>query len=273
MDREAIRTHWTNWASSYGADLRATTKTWTAKAVELDALTRRFTTLLKHKPDANILEVGCGNGVNCVHLAKAFGQARFDGVDFIDEMIAAAADNARSGDVSGRTRFFVGDILKLSAISTLSDAYDIVFTDRCLINLNTVDLQKEGISALAKRLRPGGHLVMIENSTTTHGAQNRCREMLGLTPRKPAEFNLFFDEDKIRPHIAAAGLELIDVEDFGSLHDLALYVLAPATNGGKLDYEHPLVQAATKLSLEMSAEKESPFGAFGQNRMFVCRKA
>lgn len=272
MDHESIRAHWTNWASSYGANLRATTKSWTAKALELDALSRRFQSILKDKPEARVLEVGCGNGVNCVHLAKAFARARFDGVDFIDGMIAAAIDNARGGNVGDRTRFFVGDILKLPTIRDLNDAYDVVFTDRCLINLNTVELQKEGISVLAQKLPPGGYLVMIENSTNTHSAQNRCREMLGLAPRTPAEFNLFFDEDRILAHIAAIGLDLVDVEDFSSLHDLALYVLAPATNDGKLDYEHPLVHAASKLSLEMSGSAASAFGAFGQNRMFVCRR-
>jgi ubiquinone/menaquinone biosynthesis C-methylase UbiE len=272
MDREAIRTHWENWASSYGAGLRATTKTWTAKALELDALSRRFRNLLRDIPAANILEAGCGNGVNCVHLAKIFGQAHFDGVDFVDEMIAGASANARSGNVADRARFFVGDALKLSAIDALRDAYDVVFTDRCLINLNTIELQKDGISALARKLRPGGHLVMIENSKTSNDEQNRCREMLGLPPRTPAEFNLFFDEQKIRNHIEAIGLDLVDVEDFSSLHDLALYVLAPAINNGKLDYEHPLVHAATKLSLETSGRATSAFGSFGQNRMFICQR-
>jgi SAM-dependent methyltransferase len=208
--------------------------------------------------------------VNCVQLAREFPLASFDGVDFIDEMIVSAVANAR--DIADRARFFVGDVLELSEIVELREEYDIVFTDRCLINLNTIERQKAGISSLSKKLKPGGHLVMIENSLTTYGEQNRCREMLGLPPRKPADFNLFFDEKEIYDHIAAIGLALVEVEDFSSLHDLALYVLAPAINGGELDYNHPLVHAATKVSMEMSDRAPSVFGAFGQNRMFVCRR-
>jgi hypothetical protein len=141
-----------------------------------------------------------------------------------------------------------------------------------LINLNTAELQKRAMSGLASKLRPGGHLIMIENSMETYAAQNRCRNMLGLPSRKPADFNRFFEEGEIRSHIASAGLEVIDVEDFSSLHDLVLYVLVPAINGGEVDYDHPLVEAATRLSTEMSAQTKSPFGAFGQNRMFVCKK-
>ena len=113
---------------------------------------------------------------------------------------------------------------------------------------------------------------MIENSFATYQEQNHCRELLGLKPRTPAAFNLFFDESRIRPHIAAIGLNLVDVEDFISLHDLVLYALVPAINGGEVDYEHPLVHAATVLSKEMSGTKPGAFGTFGQNRLYVCRK-
>ncbi|HXP31156.1 MAG TPA: class I SAM-dependent methyltransferase [Stellaceae bacterium] len=271
MESRRIHEHWSNWAATYGTGLRATTKTRTAKALEIDALCRRLNSLLGDKTEARALEVGCGNGINCVALAKALPNMRFDGVDYVPDMVAAARENGRAGGVEARLRFFVGDALHLDEIAGLGSAYDLVFTDRCLVNLNTVEQQKLGITALAAKLRRGGHLLMIENSLTTYGKQNRLRELLGLPPRQPADFNLFFDETEIRPHIRATGLELIDVEDFLSLHDLMLYVLVPAINGGAVDYEHPLVQAAAKLNQEMSATEPGGFGAFGQNRLFVCR--
>jgi SAM-dependent methyltransferase len=267
MDLETIRTHWTNWASEYGSNLRATTKTWTAKAIELDALTRRLSPIIGNS-SATILEVGCGNGVNCIHLAKTFQNALLDGVDLIPEMIEAARTSGTTEGISRRTSFLVGDVLNLHNVNGLRDYYDVVFTDRCLINLNTVELQKTGISSLAKRVKDGGHLVMIENSKTTYATQNESRAALGLPPRTPAEFNLFFDEEEILHHISTLGFDLIETDDFSSLHDLALYVLAPAINDGKLDYEHPLVHAATRLSLSRPTE----CGAYGQNRMFVCRR-
>jgi SAM-dependent methyltransferase len=272
MDSQEIKQHWTNWVTSYGTDLRATTKTWTAKALELDAMSRRLNSILGNPADSSILEVGCGNGVNCVELARLFHQVRFDGVDFIPEMVTAAIQNAVAGNVQDRVRFFVGDAIGVAGVTGLQPVYDVVFTDRCLINLNTRELQKQAISALAAKVRPGGHLLMIENSMTSYGEQNRCRTALGLAPRTPADFNLFFDENDVRPHIASIGLELIDVEDFSSLHDMMLYVLLPAINGGAVDYEHPLVRAATTLSKHLSADGKATFGSFGQNRLFVCRK-
>lgn len=272
MEIESIREHWTSWARTFGANLRATTKTPTAKTLELDALARRFYALLGPDADALVLEMGCGNGINCVELAKLFTSARFHGIDLIPEMIDSARENATAGGVADRAEFFCGDATAIGAVDGLSDAYDLIFTVRCLINLNTAQAQGAAIASLAATLKPGGHLLMVENSTATHGAQNDYRELLELPRRKPAEFNRFFSEEEMRGHIENAGLDLLDVEDFSSLHDLILYVLVPATNGGSVDYEHPLVRAATELSTKVSADHPSAFGRLGQNRLFVCSK-
>jgi predicted O-methyltransferase YrrM len=272
MERDEIHDHWANSATTYGSELRATTKTRTIKALEIDALVRRLRNLIGDAQPIRALEVGCGNGVNCIALAKAFPQVIVDGVDFIPEMIAAARENARVAGIERQTRFFVGEALELGPVAGLDAAYDVVFTDRCLINLNKVELQKIAISRLGSRLKPGGYLLMIENSLLTYGRQNRCRELLGLPPRSPASFNLFFDESVILPHIETDGLQLLDIEDFSSLHDLVLYVLVPAINGGEVDYGHPLVEAATKLNLTMPVSDRVAFGGLGQNRLYVYRK-
>src|SRR4030095_9207206 len=202
MDSEEIRRHWTNWANTYGSALRATTKTWTAKALELDALSRRIRSILGENADGHLLEMGCGNGINCIELAKAFTRMRCDGVDFIPEMVSAATANGRRSEVEDRVRFFVGDAVGVESVLGLKPVYSAVLTDRCLINLNTLELQKRAISALAAKVQPGGYLLMIENSLTTYRDQNHCREILGLKSRTPAAFNFFFEEAEIQPHIA-----------------------------------------------------------------------
>lgn len=271
MEASEIHDHWTQWATKYGMDLRATTRATTPKVLEIDALTRRFRAIATDSPVTDVLELGCGNGVNCFALAESFPATRFDGVDFVAEMVQAARE--RAGAFPGKPpRFFVGDVLALQAVEGLERDYDVVFTDRCLINLNTHELHNQAVAALATRVRPGGHLVLIENSTATYGRQNDCRSILGLPPRTPASFNLFFDEAQIRAQAASSGLQLVHVEDFSSLHDLVLYALVPAMNGGTVDYEHPLVKLATNLSLGVFAQTPNAFGDFGQNRLFHWRR-
>jgi len=265
MEAQKIKEHWANWASEYGVSIRATTLAETAKTLEIDVLARRLHTIPNKY--AHVLDVGCGNGINCVELSKLFPQMRFDGIDYVADMIVAANEAARMANVKDRIRFFHTDLFDWRKGS---DKYDVVVTDRCLINLNTVALQRKAIKILASKLVEDGHLLMIENSLTMRERQNDLREMLGLSRRRPAPFNLFFKEDELRSHIKAAGLELLEIEDFSSLHDLMLYVLIPAlTRSSEIDYEHPLVKIATELSLKAA---DMSFGSFGQNRLFICRK-
>jgi len=273
MKLEEIRAHWADWSRSYGTELRATTRGEAAKRLEIDALARRFTQLLGDDPGGSVLEVGCGNGINCVSLAARFSGLRFHGIDIVEGMVAAAGKNADQRGLADRVTFSVGDALApAKAAAGVGADYDLIFTDRCIINLNTTDLQVRAIGAMSRLVRPGGHLVMIENSAETHARQNDLREMLGLERRKAAEFNLFFDEDAIRAALPGLGLELVDVEDFGSLHDLILYVLLPAVNGGEIDYANPLVARAAELNARISAAFPGSLGSFGQNRMYVCRR-
>lgn len=271
MDLEEIRQHWTSWGQKYGADLRATTKGHTAKIMEIDTLSRVIKKIVNELGSKiSILEAGCGNGKNCLALAEEFMEARITGFDYIPEMVEAANEGITDSGISkDRLSFFEGDVLKMDLEP---NSYEIVFTDRCLINLNTIKLQKQAINSLSKLIKPHGYLLMIENSITSYNRQNIARVAVGLEARTPDQFNLFFDEDQIIDFLPDAGLELIEIEDFISLHDLMLYVLVPMINDGKVDYGHPLVTAATQLNTALSSIEKNSIGAWGQNRLYICRR-
>lgn len=271
LNLEDIRSHWKDWAEKYGKELRATTKTSTVKTIEVDALARAIRSIEKERgSDLRILEMGCGNGQNCLSLSHLFPKMSFTGVDFIPEMVDAANSLKKEREVPDeKLTFMEGNVLDLGLPQS---SFDVIFTDRCLINLNTDSLQQKAIKSLSDRLKDGGYLLMIENSQQTYDDQNKARELVGLAPRTPAEFNHFFDEKTLLPYIASIGLDLCDVEDFISIHDLVLYVLVPMLNGGVIDYEHPIVEAATKLNIALSSIRPDGLGKFGQNRLFKCRK-
>ncbi len=180
MKADEIKNHWTDWATTHGDHLNATTKTPTIKALEIDAFVRTISRLMGTKEARfRALEVGCGNGANCMALTQTFPNASIDGVDYVSEMVESAKTASAKWGCGKNVRFFAGNVLDLSVTAELHTAYDIVLTDRCLININTLTLQKEALTSLAKRIETGGYLIMIENSIQTYNEQNACPRITG----------------------------------------------------------------------------------------------
>ena len=270
MDLDNIKRHWVEWAKA-GVGLRATTKTGTIKSLEIAALVHAIRRSGMQDRRRSVLEAGCGNGQNCVALAREFVTFNFVGFDYIDAMVQSARLLAESNGVTDRLRFVVGDMLDLAKCD-LADSYDVVFTDRAIINLNTEERQLQVIGALAARVASGGLLLLLENFVETYERQNDCRELLGLPRRMPAEFNRFLASERVESFVRGLGFDLVAIDDFGSLHDLLLYVLLPAISEGQINYDHPLVAAATELCLRLGSVEDDLFGRFGQNRLLAFQR-
>jgi hypothetical protein len=149
--------------------------------------------------------------------------------------------------------------------------FDVVFTDRMLINLSSAVEQLTVMRSIAQLVRPGGLFLMLENSTATHGTLNDIRVALGLSPRDPAAYNVFIDEPAvIEPFRDTMTLER--VEDFGAIHDLMLYAVAPAVSGGEIRYDTPEMTALTDALLALGDRGVETFGPFGQNRLWIWKR-
>lgn len=273
MDMQEIREHWDKLAEKFALDLKSTTKTPTIKQLEIHALARAIRTFFPDAaPERTVLEVGCGNGHNIFGLWEQFTSYHFTGLDYSPQMIESAQKILEAHPEADMV-FGVADILSLQMELLNPTHYDVVFTDRCLINLNTWERQMTGLRNCAERVRPGGALVIIENFVASYSNQNRLRESAGLLVRTPDPYNHFIHETEFQS-FATGELGLIHetTDDFGSLHDILLYVLIPAVNQGKVDYSHPIMEAATTLLTRMPDDIQNQFGSFGQNRLYVFRK-
>ncbi len=289
MRREKNLQHWDDWALKFGTNLRSTTKCQSIKALEIAALSRGIESALRaqnlqRRP--RILEVGCGNGFNGIALLNAFPEILWLGVDFSREMVQQARLNiAQSTDGSSdRIAVVEGDALTLSRSNILSKFeelsrtfreelepvdFDIIYTDRCLINLASAQEQVSACENIRNLLTLSGRFLMLENSVQTHFRLNDLREKVGLQRREVADFNVFIDEGKVLPCLEPL-FDLISVEDFGSLHDVILYVLKPgAHENNEIVYDDPMMQTVTSLLLAMGSESATAFGGFGQNRLWA----
>lgn len=262
---EQVKQHWDNWAKQFGTSLRATTKSMTIKQLEIFAI-------MKHlKPGTKVLDVGCGNGYNDIAFIENVKDISVVGVDYSKEMIDNAVLNAKTlkPEQQQRLKFQVADALALP----FNGEFDIVTTDRCIINLTDAEMQKKAIESCIKALRPGGLFLMLENSQQNYARQNDARESVGLPRRQWPSFNLFLDEDVMLPYCKSQGLEMLQVDDFGSLHDLMLYVILTAAEPNKEHYDEPAIVRAAELTMNLAAKGYGyPFGQFGQNRLYVFKK-
>jgi SAM-dependent methyltransferase len=271
LDMSGIKRHWEDLAGIFGGTVNATTKTQTAKDVELHALEQTFKHLgLNLNSPLRILEAGCGNGINLFWLNSKFPELILTGFDYIPEMINSAQSQKEKLNSSMDNLKFQLD--SFETYSNKESKFDVVFTVRALINLNSDDLQKYAINKLAKELQTGGYLILLENSQQAHSDQNRHRINVGLPPREPAEYNHFINEKNFSEKLEGTDLKLLSITDFIGIHDLLLYILLPMINGGKIDYENELVKSATRLVESLSFDQLCKFGGFGQNRLFICVK-
>ena len=276
MHLDDIKKHWEKLAKEFGTDLMATTKNQTIKRLEIDTIYRAIKKTPFYNNDGyyKVLEVGCGNGYNCFLLSELLPTFHFTGIDYVSRMIENAkkikSDNLTKYQ---QTTFQTGDILDLENNRSIDDTYHIVFTDRCIINLNTMDAQLKAADQLSKKVEQNGYLLILENFKQSYERQQDCRIAAGLSKRVPDAYNLFIDGAVFIPHVKKS-MDLICVDDFGSLHDLLLYILLPMIHNGNIMYNHPLVQAVADFSINLAKKNkyDTNFGSFGQNRLLIFHK-
>jgi len=267
-----IEKHWKDWANKYGVDIRATDKSKTKKALEVDALRRGILAAgFKTEDVFSVLEAGSGTGHNCIALSEAFPKAQIEGFDYVEEMVSNANLLKKKLGLKN-IKYSCDNLLKLDQSQIFKKKFDVVFTNRCLINLNTHDLQKIAIKNLSKLVSDNGIMILAENPQKKFDYQNDLRSFLGLSKRSHPEFNLLADEQNYIETAKENGFELTYKDDFSSLHDLLLYVLIPSINGGIIDYDHPILKSATNLSLKVFQKEKNAFSTFGQNRLYYFAK-
>ena len=103
-------------------------------------------------PNAIVLDVACGTGDLSIELARD-ACAMVIGTDFCRPMLAVAAEKSDS------IPFIEGDAMELSFAADSFDAVTIAFGLRNLSNV------ADGLAELARVLRPGGRLVVLEFSS------------------------------------------------------------------------------------------------------------
>jgi SAM-dependent methyltransferase len=245
-----IRRFWNEQAEAHGRDPQATTPDHWIREVEIASLSEQLADL---PAGAVVLDVGCGNGYSVIRLAERHPGLSFVGGDYAAGMVEQAQRSLRDHpQLEGRVRFEEMDVLEIP----LDHAFDVVITDRCLINLPSFDEQRRAIARIAGVVRAGGRYLAVENF---HGGQeglNRERERLGLPPIPIRWHNCYLDEtafvDACSEFFAAD--PPIPITSTYYLITRCVYSKLCQMAGEEPGYDHPIYEVATQLP---------PLGDFG----------
>lgn len=170
---------------------------------EIELIRRRI------PPDAKILDAGCGEGEGTLVYASVPG-AKVHGVDFSETRLRKAAETLnRQQNVSLKQVDFLGDY-------EIDRDFDVIVSQRFLINLMEWPLQQKVLLALMSALKKGGRLLMLEGSRQGVDSLNDFRAALGLDPIPVKWHNLFFDDEALVNFMHDSGFELLEQDGLGT---------------------------------------------------------
>lgn len=186
----------------------------------------------------DVLDVGCGNGVTALMLATE-KNANVLGIDNAEAMVEAAKEALKNATLRGKADFRVGDVQHLSeSLGT----FDVVYTERALINLPDHESHERAIADMTKLLKPGGAYVMCESSEQGLQGLNELRAALQLPLIEKPWHNTYIDDDRMTA-LRISGISLEKVDAFsGTYYFLSRIVNAALAQkrGEQPSYDDPI---------------------------------
>lgn len=253
---QEIKKFWDDQAKQYQQEGLATSPDMIDREMEINAIAKYI------KNGSSVLDIGCGNGYSTIKFAQKFNKIKIKGIDYSEEMIrqAKASLEKLDGGLAKRISFDVGDVLKMD----FEEKFNIITTDRCLINLINFNQQKKAIKNIAGLLKSGGLYIMCENTLEGLGKINSLRKIVGLSEIPVRWHNLYFREKALVGFLKGY-FKIIEIDNFESLYYIASRVfnakLTP--EGQKPDYNAKINKIAAQLP---------SVGDYGPTKVFVLRK-
>lgn len=249
MTQDKILEHWNQRATLAE---RAGSDDLIAKELEINAIS-------KHISDGMVVaEFGCGNGTTALELLRKH-DIELHCFDFSPDMIESARKLAAGAGMEGRIRFEIGDV---RSEPSLARKFDVVYSERMIINLPDWESQARAIRYLIGLLNPGGRYLMCENSKAGLDNLNKLRVSAGLETITPPWHNVYLSDDLVAS-LDTLVAKLVDVDCFSATYYFLSRVVNAwlATKEGKQPSYDALVN---RLALDLP-----PFGDCSQGKLWV----
>jgi ubiquinone/menaquinone biosynthesis C-methylase UbiE len=258
-EREEILDYYRKRAST---DKYATSPDFNLREIEIEYLAKWLNDGL------SILDVGCGNGYSDLCHGAMF-DSRFVGLDFVPEMIEAAKQTSRQFRLKGSVKFQVGDVLDLQFPNS---NFDIVISQRCLLNLPTREDQWQAMREISRVLKPEGNYLMLEGTLQGLKRLNNVRSRFGLDPIPEAapKYNWFsnkFDEDEMLEVADTLFEGLETIQRFGMY-----YFISRVIHPLLVSPEEPKYDASINAIARQICSKIPNYEDLGHVALFIFRR-
>lgn len=240
----------------------ATSPDFNLREIEIEYLGKHL------KDDIKILDVGCGNGYSTLSLASQYNSS-FTGIDFVPDMIKRANSLKHNFSIKGTIEFKVDDVTNLHFNNS---QFDVVISERCLLNLPSKDLQWKAINEIARVLKPNGYYLMLEGTIQGLQKLNSIRTTFGLTPILDADpnYNWFsnkFDETELISYMSKHFQKLENIQRFGMYYFLSR-VIHPLI----VSPEQPKFDSKINEIARLISEKIPDFENIGHVALFIFKR-
>ncbi len=143
---------------------------------------------------SHVLDIGCGNGSSLMRLVESNGCTGV-GFDFSEKMIEQARMSAQEKGVQECIELYQRAV---PPVPNEWGLFQVAYSQRCLINLESTEAQKAAVLSVADTLMPGGFYVMIECFNEGSEETNLLRRRFGLDPMHAPWHNCFFNLHEVK---------------------------------------------------------------------------
>lgn len=194
-EREKVYDHYVKQADTFAHSWESTMQDRVIRETEIESLIKIIKLIHSEnnpKKEIRILEVGCGNGYVSARVLCEFPNLVIEALDVNSELISAANERKLP-----QCEFKVLDITDEDADKFISEDFDLVFSVRCLINIEEAKKQLKAIETMGSKLAPNGYLALLEGFISGQDKYNDVRSAFNYNQIPPAWHNWYLDVTEI----------------------------------------------------------------------------